>query len=648
MTNFTADNSTPTNATGYGTDFIRLWYSGTDGSPGVPGVGLRVRGNWELGAVYDANDLVRDENKLWYTPVGSSGRPSDNTNQWTVLLRDGADGMEGVVFSNAVWAGRFNADALYPSNTIVYANSYPYGGYYVHTEYDGAAYVGDPGDTRLADTGYFTKLWHYARDGEQGIPGAHGADGVGNLWFDREGYQKYKTYTNGTVVIHNGGTYIYTKIEARTAPAPGAPGWETYWQQAAAPGVSGGDWAFSLGFDPLASYDSGDVVVTDDPGIEGWFYLCEVDATTSHPTNSVPGTWELLTQPGFRTFPILDPPPVYISTTPYSVSNLVRYMDPSDGGSWGTYVCIADTTGNTPLNTNYWAPIAVGKRGPQGAAGAVTTYYVHTNSVYYYETNIVENNVFTNNYFYSVEPLELVETNYWDLFFAPGGALTLYVDATPAGTTNILEMVAGTNDTNLVLRPDGAGGVRWGDVLIGDGLTGDGLETPLAVDWTDATTNAMTGISWESLGGLTQETDPIAIKPAQIGVGLLWTGTNLVATGEGTAIVTNEVDPRRYDAYREYATIDASTGTGTITSASALWLSLPASDEPRTLAMGAGFDAAQAWRFHVQIARGTNSLSIDTNLTGYAFLSLPVSSTNHVLIDRFPGDSNFRVLQVYR
>jgi len=183
---------------------------------------------------------------------------------------------------------------------------------------------------------------------------------------------------------------------------------------------------------------------------------------------------------------------------------------------------------------------------------------------------------------------------------------------------------------------------------IGDGLTGDGLETPLAVDWTDATTNAMTGISWESLGGLTQETDPIAIKPAQIGVGLLWTGTNLVATGEGTAIVTNEVDPRRYDAYREYATIDASTGTGTITSASALWLSLPASDEPRTLAMGAGFDAAQAWRFHVQIARGTNSLSIDTNLTGYAFLSLPVSSTNHVLIDRFPGDSNFRVLQVYR
>jgi len=183
---------------------------------------------------------------------------------------------------------------------------------------------------------------------------------------------------------------------------------------------------------------------------------------------------------------------------------------------------------------------------------------------------------------------------------------------------------------------------------IGDGLTGDGLETPLAVDWTDATTNAMTGISWESLGGLTQETDPIAIKPAQIGVGLLWTGTNLVATGEGTAIVTNEVDPRRYDAYREYATIDASSGTGTITTASGLWLSLPASDQPRTLAIGTGFDAAQAWRFHVQIARGTNSLSIDTNLVGYSFLSLPVSSTNHVLIDRFPGDSNFRVIQVYR
>lgn len=526
LTNFTADNSTPTNATGYGTDFIRLWYSGTDGSPGVPGVGLRVRGNWELGAVYDANDLVRDENKLWYTPVGSSGRPSDNPNQWTVLLRDGADGMEGVVFSNAVWAGRFNADALYPSNTIVYANSNPYGGYYVHTEYDGAAYVGDPGDTRLADTGYFTKLWHYARDGERGLPGAHGADGVGNLWFDREGYQERKTYTNGTVVIHNGGTYIYTKIEAGTAPAPGAPGWETYWQQAAAPGVPGGDWAFSLGFDPLASYDSGDVVVTDDSGIEGWFYLCKSDGTTTHPTNSAPGTWELLTKPGFRTFPILDPAPEYLSTTAYTVSNLVRYMDKSDGDSWGTYVCIADTTGNAPPNTNYWAPIAVGKRGPRGPAGAVTTYYVHTNSVYYYETNITEEIVVTNVHYYNVDSLVLVPTNSWDLFFGAGGALTLWVDATPAGTTNILEMVAGTNDTNLVLRPDGANGVEWGEETaesdplysawatngpgatnailadgtlvsidgwgsggitnIGDGLTGDGLANALEVErWAD-------------------------------------------------------------------------------------------------------------------------------------------------------------------
>ena len=463
LTNFTADNAQPTNATGYGTDFIRLWYSGTDGKPGAPGVNLVIRGDWEPGESYDANDLVRYDSKLWYTVDGASTRPGLNPDDWTMLLRDGADGAGGVLLSNVVWAGAFDEAALYPSNCVVYWNSNPYGGYYVHAEYNGEAYVGVPGPSRLNDTNYFTKIWHYARDGERGIPGAHGADGAGNLWFDREGYQERKTYTNGTVVIHNGGTYIYTKIEAGTAPAPGAPGWETYWQQAAAPGVSGGDWAFSLGFDPLASYDSGDVVVTDDSGIEGWFYLCKVDATTSHPTNSVPGTWELLTQPGFRTFPILDPPPVYISTTPYSVSNLVRYMDPSDGNSWGTYVCISNTTGNSPLNTNFWAPIAVGRRGARGLPGIVSNIWVYTNSVDYYKTNITEEIVVTNVHYYNVDSLVLVPTNSWDLFFGAGGALTLWVDAFPAGTTNISELWTTETDTSLVLRPDGMNGVVWSE-----------------------------------------------------------------------------------------------------------------------------------------------------------------------------------------
>jgi len=120
------------------------------------------------------------------------------------------------------------------------------------------------------------------------------------------------------------------------------------------------------------------------------------------------------------------------------------------------------------------------------------------------------------------------------------------------------------------------------------------------------------------------------------------------SSGAGGSIDTNAVKVLRDEPFRFYTSLDASSGTGTITTASTLWLSLDASDQPRTLAMGTGFSDAQAWRFYVKVGRGTNTFSVDTNLVGYSFLSLPVSSTNHLLIDRYPGDSSFRVLQVYR
>lgn len=158
-----------------------------------------------------------------------------------------------------------------------------------------------------------------------------------------------------------------------------------------------------------------------------------------------------------------------------------------------------------------------------------------------------------------------------------------------------------------------------------------------------------------SLGGVTRTDWPTG------GTGATFTvsgGTNVtvatngneyvVSSSGGSGTDSNAVKVLRDEPFRAYTALDGSSGTATITTNSPLWLSLAASDEPRSLAMGTGFSDAQAWRFYVRIGRGTNTLAMDTNLTGYAFLSLPVSSTNNILIDRFPGDSSFRVLQVYR
>ena len=440
ISNFTSSSSNPTNDSAYNVSFIRLWYSGADGEPGATGLGFSTFMDWDSEhGPYGVTNLVREGGALWYTTVGASSRPSLNTNEWNVLLRDGADGIAAIVTSNTVFGHRFDYDAFYPSNTIVYANYNPYGGYYVCADYNGAEYGGDPGDARLNDTDYFTKIWHFAKDGAPGAPGhatvINGVDGVGNMWFDPSGYQETKTYSNGVVLIHNQTTYAYKSAEPAAGVEPGNtsanPNWSDYWDVAAASGLPGGNYRFSKGWVEGATYSTNDVVVTTESGYEGIFWLCQSPATLSHPTNGLPD-WDRLIDPQYRSFPLLSAAPVWSSLTAYETNQTVRYEYPASSGAWGTYVCISNTSaGQTPVSTAYWAPVAVGVRGPTGAAGSVTTYHIYTNSTTYYETNITVENISTNNYFYSVEALRLVETNRNDLYFDPGdGALTLLLDTT--------------------------------------------------------------------------------------------------------------------------------------------------------------------------------------------------------------------------
>lgn len=266
----------------------------------------------------------------------------------------------------------------------------------------------------------------------------------------------------------------------------------------------------------------------------------------------------------------------------------------------------------------------------------VVQTYTGTNVHIGVETTLVSTIIYSTNIVYqrTIVYTQVVSTNVVNTFVNIGGSFTMGSNSTfNATNANVVKFpgLVSTNGTN------GATTTITGTLDV-TGATIEGLVT----EETDPVFS-----TWLPTYSPTEQ-DPLSVHTNALGTGLVWANNQLVVTGEGTAIVTNEVDPRRYDAFREYAEIDASSGTGTISTTSGLWLSFPASDEPRALAIGTGFSAGQAWRFYVKVGRGTNTFSIDTNLVGYSFLSLPISSTNHLLIDRYPGDSSFRVLQVHR
>lgn len=105
-------------------------------------------------------------------------------------------------------------------------------------------------------------------------------------------------------------------------------------------------------------------------------------------------------------------------------------------------------------------------------------------------------------------------------------------------------------------------------------------------------------------------------------------------------------------AERTYSPINIVSNVATIGTNSALFLRLDSSTNALSIEMASsGFDASKAYRWNLQVIRGTNTISWFTNgpvVSGTSFLSVPASSTNHFLLDRYPGDSTFTILQIYR
>lgn len=105
-------------------------------------------------------------------------------------------------------------------------------------------------------------------------------------------------------------------------------------------------------------------------------------------------------------------------------------------------------------------------------------------------------------------------------------------------------------------------------------------------------------------------------------------------------------------AERGYTSLGLVGTVATIYTNSPLFIRLDSSTNALSLEMASsGFDATKAYRWNLQVIRGTNTISWFTNgpiVSGTSFLSVPASSTNHFLLDRYPGDSTFTILQIYR
>lgn len=579
----------PTN-TAVWTTFVPGGTDGSSGADGADGVGFNFLGPWSTNvASIGTNDCVSDGGQLFapwvgLSPEGGIPQPAPN----------------GVVNTNDYYVlvakGADGASGSVSSN-LFFAGDWASDTAYPEMSvvvFNGSAYYATEAITGPSYPLPGGAPWAtFAARGAAGPKGDQGVDGVGNLQF--QGFFDLTTlYPSNSVVAYPADKPDWYRAKALVSGQ--YPTATNFWEKILMSGLDASVFGvgYSVTYNPSTHYPSnhwlrhgGAVYASKQP----------VTGDGNHPPNST--YWELVVRDGTTLSTGLVWRGEWAAGT-YASNDLV-----SKGGS--SYFVNKEATSQAPPNTDWTLFVSKGDQGIQGPAGTSTVINVYETNITLVATQNVWN-VTNNSYF--------VETNVYDTFLS---------------YTSILNEVTYTNIyTNLGTTADSAYRGDWGDYV-------------------SNRTDAAYAIA-ESAASVAGATNVVSFDGASTGSYDAVTRVITLPDGLGGSggTSTNDVRAIRDESFRAYTVIDASSGTGTITTASGLWLSLPASTEPRTLAMGTGFDAAQSHRFYVSVARGTNSLSIDTNLTGYAFLSLPVSSTNHVLIDRFPGDAAFRVLQVYR
>ena len=324
----------------------------------------------------------------------------------------------------------------------------------------------------------------------------------------------------------------------------------------------------------------------------------------------------------------------------------------------GQFKTLAVSGGNTTLgaltagNTTIQGNLTV-----TGTTYNITTVNISTNYYVGVSTTYVDEVRYSTNYTYTYVYTNIVSTNTvntyvdvggtWDASNSAWAAFPHFVDTASGNLVGI-----GTWDfTGATLIGLPAQGVT----NIGSSMTGNGLETALDVDWSQATTNALSGVAWDEI--VAAETDPLSLHTSDtnaIGPGLAWDGSKLYATGEGA--VTNEIDPTVYDkmaeAHRDYATLALTGGTALVSRASGRWLMIEADNGEVTLDVDAASytDPLEAIQHQICWVRGTNETYavVTNNIDNTLFVDLPASTTNHLFLERRPGWPRFQIWQDFR
>ena len=118
--------------------------------------------------------------------------------------------------------------------------------------------------------------------------------------------------------------------------------------------------------------------------------------------------------------------------------------------------------------------------------------------------------------------------------------------------------------------------------------------------------------------------------------------------GGGTGSGSGDV----YGASRVYTTLALDGGTALVSRASGRWLMIEADNGEVTLDVDAASytNALEAIQHNVMWIRGTNETYaiVTNNLDNTLFVALPVSTTNHLFLERRPGWPRFQIWQDFR
>jgi hypothetical protein len=376
----------PVGSTPVSNDLWSIWIAkGQDGEPGLDGLdGLNITivPLFTNNICLTTNNIFPFNGSLWLPKADYCPAPAPintNVSLYVQLVARGADAVEtNQVLQSLTWAGIWNPSAFYPSNSVVAITNVNPGlsprGVYLATD-DVAANVGPyPGIPP------WVLLFRDGQQGTNGVAGAPGADGIGNLLFDDYWLNNKPYAVNTLVAFTNPFTSKISLYRARDTlaagglnPASNSNTWQELISSARDAQVL--QWVWRGTYQPLEIYNKDDLVRF---GPKIYYSKFATPFSGISPTVVGGGAyWEELLRDGTSVASNLVYRGSYSGAGVYCVGDSVTYQ----GSLWVvTNACVTNITPTSP-SANWFQLVSKGDTGPMGPAS--------TNIVFeYYVTNV--------------------------------------------------------------------------------------------------------------------------------------------------------------------------------------------------------------------------------------------------------------------